>query len=328
MDPRNAFGPGFILRAKALPGDGANTAGSTLGPQDAWLIPFVSGEGRVEAYVSLAQPDPSRLPDADELRFFQAAFDACTRYMSRLETDSDAAQSVGKRIRETEMEAVALSGFRETLCTVTERLRSGLANLESYAQTLLDYGDAMPKDEPIRVARLLVEESQDMREEALLISDLAEFQGEQARATGETVEFSDLYAELLQFLLHRAETRGVALNGPPLQGGLYIDRPAALMRRLLALVSNELLGSCSSGDELTLSAWQGGNDIHIDWRASGRGVRAPSQDEGTARWIAAQAIAAALGGSLRESTFGADNRAVSLTIPLAGGAKEPETRVA
>ena len=56
--------------------------------------------------------------------------------------------------------------------------------------------------------------------------------------------------------------------------------------------------------------------MHIHWRASGEGITAPAPEEPrTPRWIAAQAVAHALGGALRETTLGSDSRAVSLAIP-------------
>ncbi len=328
MNPRNAFGSGFVLRAKGLQGGAVNSPGAALEPQDAWLIPLMDAEQQVCAYVSLAQPNPCRLPDSDELAFYDAARIFCQSIFELQLREVNLSRRTRDQLRTTQLEAASLSAYGNTLRNISERLRTGLGHIEGYAQTILEYGRDLPWDEEKRLAQVVVDECSEILEDALLVGDMADITDRDGGADVQAVEFSNLFAESLQFLGKRAENKGVTLNGPPLQGGLYLRQPSGALKRLLVLVSDELLAGCLRGNEVSLSAWQDSDEVHIHWRASGRGMDLSAEEVRSPRWHAAQAVALALGGSLRESTLGSDNRAVTLTIPLSRKDAGPQLRAA
>lgn len=328
MNPRNAFGSGFVLRAKGLPAGAVNSPGGALEPQDAWLIPLLDAEHQVCAYVSLAQPNPCRLPDSDELAFYDAARIFCQSIFELQLREVNLSLRTREQLRTTQMEAASLSAYGDTLRNISERLRTGLGHIEGYAQTILEYGREMPWDEEKRLAQVAVDECGEILEDALLVGDMADITDRDGGAEVEAVEFSILFAESLQFLGKRAENKGVTLNGPPLQGGLYLHQPSGALKRLLVLVSDELIAGCARGNEVSLSAWQDSDEVHIHWRASGPGMESSDEEVRSPRWHAAKAVALALGGALRESTLGSDNRAVTLAIPLSRKDSGPHLRAA
>ena len=328
MGAKNKFGMGYVLRAKGLVTGAVNSPGAALESQDAWLIPLHDERKEVQAYISLAQPEPCRLPDSDEIVYYEAAREFIQSILSLQIREANLSSRTRDQLRDTQMGAASLAAYVDALRNISERLRTGLGHIEGYAQSILDYGRDMPWDEEKHLAGVVVEVSQEILEDALLVGDIADCHGPGGPTGGEPVEFSNLFAESLQFLEKRAENRGVTLNGPPLQGGLFLRQPAGALKRLLVLVSDELIAGCSQGHEVSLSAWQEKEEVHVHWRAGGRGLEAAADADSSPRWIAAQAVALALGGSLRESTLGSDNRSVTLTIPISAKESAPELRAA
>jgi hypothetical protein len=315
-DARNALGPGFVLRARPSMEGPPPAAGSPLAAQDAWFIPFEDQAGAMIAYVSLAQPEPCRLPLAEELPLMEAAVDLVQVLLARRRTQSGEDRETSNQLREDQMRASSRDLVCEGLGRLSDRIRTGLGHVEGYAQGLADFGGDMPREEGRRLATEILSQSQDMCEDALMVRDLAELMGGAREPAGGRVEFAELYAESLQFLNHRAENMGVTLIGPPLLGGISLNHPPGLLRRLLITVSNELLAACPRGAEISVNAWMDQDHVNIHWRTSGNDPSPPGDREsGTPGWIVAQAMAQALGGVLLENQPGPDSRAVSLTIP-------------
>ena len=154
----------------------------------------------MEAYISLAQPDPFRLPDRDELAFYQAAQDLCSAHFERQLREIETARSIGERLKDRQIQMAAYSAFGEALRSLSGRMRQRLSHVEGYAQTILDYGRDLPWDEEKRLAGVIVEESQEMREDALLVEDIAEVTCRNTEEPEAVVEFSGVYAESLEFL--------------------------------------------------------------------------------------------------------------------------------
>ncbi|MBI5838227.1 MAG: HAMP domain-containing histidine kinase [Candidatus Eisenbacteria bacterium] len=329
MDPRNAFGCGFVLRARPAKDAPLAQPGAALGPQDAWFLPFEGPDGRVSVYLSLGQPDPCRLPLAEELPIYDAAAAMVRAILGRQIAETQELHELDDQMRLVQLHAAAIDALRTALGKVAERLRTGLGHVEGYAQSIADFGGDMPREEERRLAAVIVSQAQDMCEEALMVRDLAELAGFDRNITHPPAEFTGLYADSLQFLSHRAENRGVVLSGPPLQGGICLNHPPGMLKRLLVLVSNELLAGCERGHEIAVTAWLDQEQVHIHWRASGAGLPEPGpREDRLPGWIVAQAMAQALGGTLMESTPDTDSRAVSLAIPVGRRDSTSELRAA
>ncbi|HVP38425.1 MAG TPA: hypothetical protein VMS93_04500 [Candidatus Saccharimonadales bacterium] len=327
-DARNALGPGFVLRARPVKEGPPPAPGSPLSPQDAWFIPFAGPDGKVAVYLSLAQPDPCRLPLAEELPLYQAAVELVQALLQRRSAEAEQDLDLVEKMREHQMRAAALDIFCEGLERLSDQVRTGLGHVEAYAQSLADFGGDMPREEERRLAGVIVAQAQDMCEQALMVRDLAELTNYDGTEMHPPVEFSGLYAESLQFLSHRAENKGVALSGPPLQGGICLNHPAGVLKRLLVLVSNELLAQCTRDSEISVTAWQDQGNVNIHWRAAGQALLPIDPETRSPGWIVAQAMAQALGGVLLENAPGPDSRAVSLAIPLGRAGANAELRAA
>jgi two-component system sensor histidine kinase KdpD len=299
---------------------------------DIWLVRRVSEKTADFGVIAI---DLGSVPAGalDEIR--QRVDDVLSDAAATLERlDVARALNDAKMRSETELLREALIG------SVSHELRTPLASILG-AATVLSKSPVIAKDERLTsLAGVVRDESERLNNDIQNLLDATRISREQIRPRQEWIEPQDIVNSALERRRRRLSGHPVSLDMDPNLPFIYVD-PVLVEQAFVQIVDNAAKYS-PTGSPITVAAKRNGRDVVLSVHDEGvgltaqesaqlgerffRGARnaATTSGSGLGLWIA-KAFVTANGGKIQAESAGADRGAtVSIHLPFATPASQPE----
>lgn len=165
---------------------------------------------------------------------------------------------------------------RELIASVSHDLRTPLAALRGYLETLLLKGSALPADERQNYLEIAVKQSERL---SVLISELFELTKLEAGDTHlnrEPFQLAELVHDVVQKFKLAAEKREITLFADIARAVPFVDGDIALLERVLENLIENALRHTPAGGQVQVSVLAHSGQIELQVRDTGSGI--PDKD--------------------------------------------------
>jgi signal transduction histidine kinase len=254
----------------------------TLFPKDAGLrrwqaqsyigVPVSNSEGAIIGH--LAVLDVAPMPDAsqalDVLKIFAARAGA---ELERLKAEDGLRRALGEveelknRLQD---ENVYLR--RELIASVSHDLRSPLASIRGYLETLLDKGDALPPDKRHAYLEIATRQSERLGTLISELFELAKLDYSGYQINPEPIQLGELAQDVLQKFQLTAENKGVTLRVEAHQDTGYVRADIALIERVLQNLLENALKHTHAGGTVSVAVRRQAGKVVAEVSDTGSGI--------------------------------------------------------
>jgi signal transduction histidine kinase len=166
---------------------------------------------------------------------------------------------------------------RELIANISHDLRTPLASLRGYLDTLLIQDDALTPLQRQTYLGVAVEQSERLTRLVADLFDMVKLDAPNARLATEPCALGELMQDVAQKFELPAQSRGVCLDTGIPPGAPWVDADIAAMERVLSnLVDNALRHTPENGS-VTLALVARGERLRVEVRDTGSGLSAQEQ---------------------------------------------------
>ncbi|MEM7409458.1 MAG: ATP-binding protein [Myxococcota bacterium] len=212
---------------------------------------------RMATFLADADPDEPIAPlGADELDRLRATFD---HLADRVSQQVNALEEVD-RLR------------RELVASVSHDLRTPLASLRGYLETLQLMGDQLSREEQLRYLEAAARHTDRLSALVDSLLELARLESGGVELRRERFALGELVQDVLQPHVLRAEEAGVRLEASVAPGLAPVHADIGLVERVLENLVENALRHTPDGGDVSVRAERAGAGIRVEVTDTGRGI--------------------------------------------------------
>jgi PAS domain S-box-containing protein len=161
---------------------------------------------------------------------------------------------------------------RELIASVSHDLRSPLASIRGYLETLLLKGDALPPDKRHAYLEIAARQSERLGTLISELFELAKLDYSGYQINPEQVQLGELAQDVLQKFQLTAETKGIALQVEAHPDVGYVRADIALIERVLENLLENALKHTDPGGSVSLAVRRHDGRVVVDVSDTGSGI--------------------------------------------------------
>jgi len=162
---------------------------------------------------------------------------------------------------------------RELVANVSHDLRSPLASIQGYLETIQMKGDSINRKELQSYFKTVLTNTQKLNRLIDDLFELTKLDTEHIRPNPENISMAELVQDLVQQIKPIAEKKGVLLEAQfPGNPNALIEADISMMSRaIINLIDNAIMHT-SAGGRVSVSSVQNGKDVVLEISDTGRGI--------------------------------------------------------
>lgn len=165
---------------------------------------------------------------------------------------------------------------RELVANVSHDLRSPLASIQGYLETVLMKGDALDAEERERYIRTSLRNAQRLNDLAAQLFELSKLDAQKIEPQVEPFALTELVQDVVMQFKPRAEASGVELSADLPERLAVVRADIALVERALSNLIDNALQHTGEGDRVRITVTNNGTDVCT--RVSDTGPGIPEDD--------------------------------------------------
>ena len=163
---------------------------------------------------------------------------------------------------------------RELVANLSHDLRTPLASMQNYLETLLRMGDALSQADRERYLAVAVRQSHRVARLSQQLFELALLEGEESPPQPELFSVPELVQDIGQKFALSARDKGVDLHVDADQDGLSVRADIGMIERVISNLMENAIHHTSTGGEVRLQAESGPQGIEVRVADTGVGIAA------------------------------------------------------
>lgn len=163
---------------------------------------------------------------------------------------------------------------RELVANLSHDLRTPLASMQNYLETLLRMGEALSPADREQYLAVAVRQSYRVARLSQQLFELALLEGEESPPQPELFSLSELVQDIAQKFALSARDKGVELQVDADPDGLVVRGDIGLIERVISNLMDNAIHHTSSGGEVRLQAEPGPQGIEVRVADTGVGIAA------------------------------------------------------
>lgn len=165
---------------------------------------------------------------------------------------------------------------RESVSNVSHDLRTPLASLQGYLETLLMKEGQLNADEQRKYLMIALKHAERLGKLVATLSELAKLDSREMQPAWEDVALAELVQDVTQQFQLAAQVKGIALRASPAEGLPFVRADIALVERALEnLIENALRHTPGGGTvEVSLELLEAQKRVRVEVRDTGEGIAA------------------------------------------------------
>jgi signal transduction histidine kinase len=161
---------------------------------------------------------------------------------------------------------------RDLVASVAHDLRTPLATLRGYLETLLLRHHRLEADERLAYLRIAARQSEHLQVLITELFDLVKLEGGETRLNPEPFQVAELIQDVVQKLGPSARRNGVFLTGDMSQGVPFVFGDVGLLERVFENVLDNAIRYTPSGGRVSLSVSAATDAIAVEISDTGQGI--------------------------------------------------------
>ena len=162
---------------------------------------------------------------------------------------------------------------RELVANISHDLRSPLASIQGYLETIEMKGESITKEEMRSYFNTVLGNTQKLNRMIDDLFELTKLDTDHIRPNLENVSMAELVQDLVQQFEPIAEKKGVTLSARfPDRPSSLIEADISMMSRAITNLIDNAITHTPSGGEVTVSSIQNGEDIVLEISDTGVGI--------------------------------------------------------
>jgi len=166
---------------------------------------------------------------------------------------------------------------RELVANVSHDLRSPIASIQGYLETIQMKGDSITKEELNNYFNTVLGNTKKLKRLIDDLFELSKLDAEEVSPNMENISMAELIQDLVQQFKPIAEKKGVTLNGEfPKNPNTLIEADISLMNRALTNLIDNAIEHTPDGGKVNISTVKSGQDFVLEISDTGCGI--PEED--------------------------------------------------
>lgn len=182
-------------------------------------------------------------------------------------------QSIGRGRERVEKERMELEIFRkELIANVSHDLRTPLASIQGYLETVMLKKDQLDKEKLYRYVDISLSSAQKLRKLIDELFDLSLLESRQTASRSEQFNIAELLMDVATHSKETAALKGIEVKLDVAEALPYVYAEIALIERVLQNIIGNSIKYCESGNEVRISGMPAGNEVEIGITDNGPGI--------------------------------------------------------
>lgn len=161
---------------------------------------------------------------------------------------------------------------RMLLADLSHDLRTPLANLMGYMETLALNGDGLDEETKGRYLDISLNNARNLKKLIDQLFELAYLEGGQVKVTNETLPVAELLYDVANKFEFNAGSKGVEVAVEPVEQGYFVDTDIEKLERVLSNLVDNAIRHTPAGGKITLSIEEVGGRVDISVSDTGVGI--------------------------------------------------------
>lgn len=161
---------------------------------------------------------------------------------------------------------------RELIANVSHDLRTPLASIQGYLETILMKEQQLVPEEKSRFLNIILHDTEKLNQMVHELFDLSKFEAKQIQPQKETFLLSELVQDVAMKFKEKAERLSISLNVPIVKGLPDVSGDIGLIERALSNLIDNALDYTPEGGEVTVSATHNNGSLRVSVQDTGVGI--------------------------------------------------------
>jgi signal transduction histidine kinase len=163
---------------------------------------------------------------------------------------------------------------RDLIASVSHDLRTPLAALRGYLETLMLKGGSLSEDERLNYLKIAVKQSEQLQALISELFELVKLEGGETKLNAEPFQVSELVQDVVQKFEIPAQNNGIVLAGQIAPAAPFVYGDVALIERALENLLNNAIRHTPSGGSISLTVAPKPGAVAVEVRDTGVGIPA------------------------------------------------------
>jgi len=163
---------------------------------------------------------------------------------------------------------------RDLIANVSHDLRTPLAALRGYLETLLLKDRSLTADERLGYLKIALKQGEQLQALITELFDLVKLEGGETKMNAEPFQMSELVQDVVQKFEVPAQNNGIALAGQIAPGAPFVYGDVALIERALENLLDNAIRHTPSGGRISLTVAPKPDAVAVEIRDTGIGIPA------------------------------------------------------
>lgn len=163
---------------------------------------------------------------------------------------------------------------KELIANISHDLRTPIASIQGFAETLLMKDDTLAKEDRTRYLEIIMKSSDTLKKLVNDLFELSKLESNQRKLQAEPVQLAELMQDVADKYRLIAQEKGISINTVYSKNLPMVEADLALIDRALQNIIDNAIKFCKEGDVITLELAENNQGISTIIRDTGEGIDA------------------------------------------------------